>query len=929
MSKIAFVGDVLQRTLGNMADTLTLSQMAAGGAVAAATAATVPAAAIPAAWPLLAAFGVTTGVAWLQSKRAKQTAADLDGQLAAIQDEVRQQAAARGHAADRIAVSEEVPTSDLDPDDPIRPYLILYRYLHACRKDSDAQRQAIAEELRNSTAVFEAVLDGNATATRDCLTGFTDSVRELQRDAAETQTEVREVHALLREHDEAAAKQHAELLDTLKQANGPPLCVPELIDTQQNRFKFAARRISLLDRREELAELHAFLSTDDPGRTDFSWWLWTGPGGIGKSRLALDLCLQLISERKWHAGFLDHDAPPPDWSRLHLEKPTLIVVDYVALDAVDLGKAVRTLSSYYAKTPGLQPLRLLLLEREAVAQSRWVSDLLGTDGSTDEGVTLSTGYTSPTPAEPTDDRPLEPRIAAHTRPLRGLSDDAVWDALREAAAASEFETDLPADRRDEWVAAFADLDPHRRPLLAAFAGEAIADRSATAITQMDAEELTRRILRRDIELWQRHHFDLDDAARGRHLDALTLSTLIGGVDWDDFPRYAPEHLDADHVLSEVVRDFVGWGTVSRSEVPPLEPDLLGELFVLERLRGQFAQGVDANLVRRRSVQVLKAAWSQAPARIGEFIKRATTDWPQHEAIDRLAIPTAPVAHSVDRREHLSALHAVDSAFRRLASTQDPSHSSGRFELCTASLRVALALVPKSDDDGVWAITQNNLGITLSEQAVRSEPQKARTLLQEAADAYRAALTVHTRERLPQDWAMTQNNLGTTLQEQALRSEPQEARTLLQEAAEAYRAALTVHTRERLPQPWATTQYNLWAALLEHALRSEPQEARTLLQEAAEAYRAALTVRTRERLPQNWAATQNNLAITLQEQALRSEPQEARTLLSAAIDAHDGAAEVYTPQTNPHNAAIVQRGRDRAQELLDHLNNGGDWPPAGS
>ena len=35
-------------------------------------------------------------------------------------------------------------------------------------------------------------------------------------------------------------------------------------------------------------------------------------------------------------------------------------------------------------------------------------------------------------------------------------------------------------------------------------------------------------------------------------------------------------------------------------------------------------------------------------------------------------------------------------------------------------------------------------------------------LSEAVEAYRQALTVRTRDDLPQDWAMTQNNLGTAL-----------------------------------------------------------------------------------------------------------------------------------------------------------------------
>ena len=76
------------------------------------------------------------------------------------------------------------------------------------------------------------------------------------------------------------------------------------------------------------------------------------------------------------------------------------------------------------------------------------------------------------------------------------------------------------------------------------------------------------------------------------------------------------------------------------------------------------------------------------------------------------------------------------------------------------------------------MTQNNLGIALKEQAIRSEGAQGTELLSQAVAAYRSALEVHTREQLPQDWARTQNNLGIALKEQAIRSEGAKARELL-------------------------------------------------------------------------------------------------------------------------------------------------------
>ncbi|HKM52868.1 MAG TPA: hypothetical protein VJY33_05605 [Isosphaeraceae bacterium] len=85
-------------------------------------------------------------------------------------------------------------------------------------------------------------------------------------------------------------------------------------------------------------------------------------------------------------------------------------------------------------------------------------------------------------------------------------------------------------------------------------------------------------------------------------------------------------------------------------------------------------------------------------------------------------------------------------------------------------------------------------------------------LNEAVVAYRQALTVRTRDDLPQKWAMTQNNLGAALQALGERLGGPEGLRRLSEAVEAHRRALTVRTRDDLPQQWAMTQNNLGTAL---------------------------------------------------------------------------------------------------------------------
>jgi hypothetical protein len=67
-------------------------------------------------------------------------------------------------------------------------------------------------------------------------------------------------------------------------------------------------------------------------------------------------------------------------------------------------------------------------------------------------------------------------------------------------------------------------------------------------------------------------------------------------------------------------------------------------------------------------------------------------------------------------------------------------------------------------------------------AGRSEGEENWKLLGQAVGAYRNALQVYTRERLPQGWAMTQNSLGITLEAQGERSEGEESWKPLEQAA---------------------------------------------------------------------------------------------------------------------------------------------------
>ena len=185
-------------------------------------------------------------------------------------------------------------------------------------------------------------------------------------------------------------------------------------------------------------------------------------------------------------------------------------------------------------------------------------------------------------------------------------------------------------------------------------------------------------------------------------------------------------------------------------------------------------------------------------------------------------------------------------------------------------------------------------------------------LDQAVDAYRAALEEYTREQVPLEWATTQNSLGIAL---LTLGERERGTERLEQAVNAYRAALEERTRERVSLDWAATQNNLGNVLVALDRREGGTER---LEQAMGAYRAALEERTRERVPLDWAMTQNNLGIALQTLGKRESGTER---LEQAVDAYRVALEERTRERVP------LRGRDASASPFRFWASGSVAPSA--
>lgn len=373
----------------------------------------------------------------------------------------------------------------------------------------------------------------------------------------------------------------------------PPLEIPQLGTTAavDERFTYAAQRAMFVGRDIELNAVRDFAACDQ----QLAWWLLGGEAGAGKSRLALQAALSLAPRMR--AGFLTRTGLDFDWHAWQPDSPTLLIVDYAEADAVRVGVMIRSLA---ARTTSLvQPVRVLLLARDVDKHADWLRQF---EGRGSERATLTAVRHAP------------PLI------LNGLNDDALWEVMRAYAP----EAQLPS--RQLALASFRSIDPVGRPLFAAFAADALA--SGRDIRGWDQTHLVRDVLERDED---RRWVPAGVTASEKNLVA--LATIAGGVAVRQLPELAVNELafpsSATYVPARV-RAVVG--SDAREIVRPLEPDVLGELFVLQHL----APAHDAD--QRRLQQMFILAWQRAPNAFVHFTQRAAHDFPDHPTTRALVQP---------------------------------------------------------------------------------------------------------------------------------------------------------------------------------------------------------------------------------------------------------------------------------------------------
>jgi len=296
---------------------------------------------------------------------------------------------------------------------------------------------------------------------------------------------------------------------------------------------------------------------------------------------------------------------------------------------------------------------------------------------------------------------------------------------------------------------------------------------------------------------------------------------------------------------------------------------------------------------------------------------------------RLALARAQLRHEEVAALIVEIIDLTESEnakrFERLRAEQNKIYIEGRDRGLNGELELAIALarlwIARARDADERGAAQNNLGSALR---VLGERESGTARLEEAGEAFRAALEERRRDRVPLDWAQTQNDLGLAL---LRRGERESGTARLEEAGEAFRAALEERTRDRVPLQWAQTLSNLGSALLVFGQKQRsPADTINVCEKAVEAYQAALEELTRDRVPLQWANTQCNLGSALMALGERwreigkglgrpdiIESETAR--LEEAVEAFRAALEELTRDRVPLQWANTQIRLGKTLELI--------------
>lgn len=414
-------------------------------------------------------------------------------------------------------------------------------------------------------------------------------------------------------------------------------------------FYFGNTFIETMGREKEESILNEFLEDNEK----FCWLQIAGVAGQGKSRLAYDLAKR-AKAKGWAAGFIAADElialrEHPKWQP-HADH--LIIVDYVIGNERALKGTFLALCKRHEKAkaePGLDDpfrckVRLLLLERQPWNEGFKFSQLSKPNGddrfssTVDMNADWFISLTSPV-TSPNDGRNVT-ILNNRYRPQNGVLFITSLDYEKLSRLTEKIALSIPETKAKPFTPAMSDkiktklqsFDKEGRPLYAYFVAGALADgENLSTWSQTDVLDAA---LKRERRIWWASAYGgnapvLKDNSCASQL--AVLATMVGSLDCDK--AYHQLHLLPDNpdentrkqamvltggYLADGIHD-------DNAHITGLQPDLLGEWFVLRKLENN----------EKLQTDLSKTAWSYEPEIMASFVQRVDQDFWGHNTVQNI------------------------------------------------------------------------------------------------------------------------------------------------------------------------------------------------------------------------------------------------------------------------------------------------------
>lgn len=458
--------------------------------------------------------------------------------------------------------------------------------LQECWKLLLAIKSTTEESTKQHAEILHAIMELREQIEKRDPEAFADALSELRVLGWSTDWLLRKQSDLLSE----VARKQEHVASTIQSLAAAPYLASYLDHPWEHRrrlrFHFSLEDVNIhgnMAQRVVSDVLTEYLEHPDNGL----WWLWTGLEGAGKSRLAMQCCKQAVA-KGWNAGFISLDslkALSNRWEDVRIDRDTLVVCDYVGLDASAARMVLHAADRHHRRCtgPGRHPkLRIILLERHSHAivptsavnlPPQWCIELFQSHSC--DAAYLERQYPRPEAAslhicEFTIDeaRRFARECAQKCRGECGMG--TVCDAP------SPLTDDQVADRTIEILTDKASSS-QLRPLHIRLVVFVLVALQHTALT---FEEAITEYLRHRVELRRKEFRTLthDDVGVDKLFNLVCVASLLRTIDIQRIPKH--EHLPDEAFRVNPSRFLSRMGQCeSDSVVQGLEPDLIGEWFV--------------------------------------------------------------------------------------------------------------------------------------------------------------------------------------------------------------------------------------------------------------------------------------------------------------------------------------------------------------